>query len=364
MSPDFGRRVWGTAVSTGAVGYCILESNIERGARLDGVYAALARVPLLAGVRRKAIKLERLGSLTNASYKIITNGEAYVLRLPGKDTSDYIDRDAEEHNTRIMAAAGVSAEVLYFDTKDGTMLSRFIDGVPTNAKAFIPNPVAPARAALVLRRVHSFGRVFRSRFNVFSTIDKYLGILSKLGMPLEVYYEVEQEVAEVRRALEASPVPLAPCHNDPWPGNFVDTGRDLYLVDWEFSGMNDPMWDLGDLSVEAGFKPEQDRMMMKAYYDSNVPPALYSRLALYKVMSDLLWALWGFIQHANDNKADDFLAYTLRRLERCKTQLGSADFGRHLANLQACNRSLAQRACSQAHPKPKASLSTHYGKHR
>ena len=331
---------------------------------MDGVYTALARVPLLKGVRREAIKLERLGSLTNASYKIINNGEAYVLRIPGKDTSDYIDRDAEEHNARITAAAGVSAEVLYFDTKDGTMLSRFIEGVSTNGNGFIRSPVEPARAARVLRRVHSFGRVFRSRFNVFSMIDNYLGILSKLGMPLEAYYEVEQEVAEVRRALEASPVPLAPCHNDPWPGNFVDTGRDLYLIDWEFSGMNDPMWDLGDLSVEAGFGPEQDRMMMEAYCDGHVSPALYSRLALYKVMSDLLWALWGFIQHANDNQVDDFQAYTLRRLERCKTQMGSAGFGRHLANVHAGDRLPAPRAHCHANPKHKASLTTRNGKLR
>jgi thiamine kinase-like enzyme len=328
---------------------------------LDRVYAALARVSLLEGVQREAIKLERLGSLTNASYKIINNGDAYVLRLPGKDTSDYIDRDAEEHNTRITAAAGVSAEVLYFDTKDGTMLSRFIEGATTNGNGFIRSPVAPSRAALVFRRVHSFGQVFRSRFNVFSMIDNYLDILSKLGMPLEAYYEVEQEVAEVRRALEASPVPLAPCHNDPWPGNFVDTGRDLYLIDWEFSGMNDPMWDLGDLSVEAGFGPDQDRMMMEVYCDGPVPPALYSRLALYKVMSDLLWALWGFIQHANDNQADDFEAYTLRRLERCKMQMGSADFGRHLATVHAGDRLLAPRAYCQANPKRKASLTTRNG---
>jgi thiamine kinase-like enzyme len=331
---------------------------------LDGVYAALAQMPLLEGMRREAIKLERLGSLTNASYKIIINDEAYVLRLPGKDTSDYIDRDAEQHNARLMAAAGVSAEVLYFDMKEGTMLSRFIEDASTNGNGFIRSPVAPARAARMLKRVHSFGRVFRSRFNVFSMIDNYLGILSKLGRPLEAYHEVEQEVAEVRRALEASPVPLAPCHNDPWPGNFVDTGRDLYLIDWEFSGMNDPMWDLGDLSVEAGFGPEQDRMMMEAYCDSCVRPELYSRLALYKVMSDLLWALWGFIQHANDNQADDFHAYTLRRLERCKAQMGSTGFGRHLTNVQACNRSLAPRAYRQANPEHKTSLTTRNGKRR
>jgi thiamine kinase-like enzyme len=94
--------------------------------------------------------------------------------------------------------------------------------------------------------------------------------------------------------------------------------------------MNDPMWDLGDLSVEAGFEPEQDGVMMDAYYGAAAPLALYSRLALYKAMSDLLWALWGLIQHANDNPRNDFRTYALGRLRRCKALMSSTDFGRHL----------------------------------
>jgi hypothetical protein len=123
----------------------------------------------------------------------------------------------------------------------------------------------------------------------------------------------------------------------------VDTGERLYIVDWEFSGMNDPMWDLGDLSAEAGFGPEQDRVMMEAYYSNTVPSALYSRLELYKVVSDLLWALWGFIQHANDNQTDNFWAYALGRLKQCKTRMGSADFGEHLGAVHA-GRSTTQDA--------------------
>jgi thiamine kinase-like enzyme len=162
-------------------------------------------------------------------------------------------------------------------------------------------------------------------------IDIYLGILRKLGASLpENYHDVEQGARAVRRALDASPVPLSPCHNDPWPGNLLDAGGRLYIIDWEFSGMNDPMWDLGDLSVEAGFEPEQDRVMMEAYYGADAPPALYSRLALYKALSDFLWALWGLIQHANDNPRNDFLTYALGRFGRCKALMSSTEFSRHV----------------------------------
>jgi thiamine kinase-like enzyme len=300
---------------------------------LSVVDIALARAPLLRQIESQTVEIEPLGSLTNLSYKLTTSGGTYVLRLPGEDTFDYIDRRAEEHNGRVTTSLGINAEVLYFDAEDGTMLSRFIDGVPMNGGGFERDPMAPARAALVLRRVHRLGPVFKSRFDVFSMIRGYLDILYKLRMPPpQDYYEVRREAEAVRRVLQASPVGLAPCHNDPWPGNFVmDSEGILHLIDWEFSGMNDPLWDLGDLSVEAGFDPEQERTMMEAYCGGCAPLALYARLQLYKAMSDLLWSLWGLIQYANGNPSDDFLPYAQWRFERCKARIGSEDFGRHLA---------------------------------
>jgi thiamine kinase-like enzyme len=300
---------------------------------LSVVDIALARAPLFRQIESQTVEIEPLGSLTNLSYKLTTSVGTYVLRLPGEDTFDYIDRRAEEHNSKITASVGVNAELLYFDAEDGTMLSRFIKGGSMDGESFERDPMAPARAALVLRRIHHLGPVFKSRFDVFSMIRGYLDILYKLQMPPpEDYYEVRREAEAIRRVLQASPVGLAPCHNDPWPGNFVvASGGSLHLIDWEFSGMNDPIWDLGDLSVEAGFGAEQDRTMVEAYCGGCAPPVLYARLELYKAMSDLLWSLWGLIQYANGNPSDDFLPYAQGRLERCKVRIGSEDFGRHLA---------------------------------
>ncbi len=298
---------------------------------MDEVYSALARIPLFKGVRPEAVNLEPLDSLTNATYKVTTGGLAYTLRLPGRDTYEYVDRAAEEQNARIMVAAGVNPKVLHFDATDGMMLSEFVEGDTMNEERFRRDPESPARVALALKQVHRLGPVFKSRFDVFAMIDVYLGILRKLGARVpEDYHEVEQGAEAARRALDASPIPLSPCHNDPWPANFLDAGGRLYIIDWEFSGMNDPMWDLGDLSIEAGFGSKQDRVMMEAYFGGAAPLALYSRLALYKALSDLLWALWGLIQHANDNPRNDFLTYALRRLRRCKTLIISTDFGCHL----------------------------------
>jgi thiamine kinase-like enzyme len=109
----------------------------------------------------------------------------------------------------------------------------------------------------------------------------------------------------------------------------------MWIVDWEYCGMNDPMWDLGDLSVEAGFSHEQDLEMLYAYFEGEPPAQDYARMVIYKAMCDLLWTLWGLIQHANQNPADDFNAYAVNRFERCKRLMRSSDFARHVAVLSS-----------------------------
>lgn len=314
-------------------------SSLQKQAKasLNVVRTVLARVPFFEGVKLQDVGIERLGgALTNTSYKVTSKAGAYVLRIAGEGTSSYVDREAEEHNARLATAVGVNAEVIHFDVRDGTMLTRFVDGAIMDGKSFGLESGAPVRAALALRRVHGMGRVFRTHFDVFSAIRGYLDLLGELGTPLlEDYRAAVREAEAVRQALESSPAPLAPCHNDPWPGNFLleSCGR-IHIIDWEYSGMNDPMWDLGDLSVEAGLGPLEDRMMMEAYHDG-ASPALYSRLELYKVMSDLHWSVWGVVQHARGNPAEDFQTYALGRLASCKARLGSADFGRHLGVVRA-----------------------------
>jgi len=134
-----------------------------------------------------------------------------------------------------------------------------------------------------------------------------------------------------RKVLDAHPIPLAPCHCDPLCENFIDDGERMWIVDWEYSGMNDPFWDLGDVSVEAGFAREHDEQMMQAYCGGRLDDALFGRMVIYKAMCDLLWTLWGLIQHANGNPADDFWTYAINRFERCKALMGSGGFARHLA---------------------------------
>jgi thiamine kinase-like enzyme len=307
-----------------------------RGAALERIRAVLARVPALEGIPFEDVEIEPFNSFTNLSYKLTAYGDAYVLRVAGKGTSSYIDRGAEEHNARIATAAGLNAEVLYFDAKDGTMLSKFIEGRRMDGLEFHRDPTAVSRAALALRRLHGIGRPFRSRFGAFSPTDYYLGLLRGLRAPLPEICERAHRAAErVRRVLKAAPATAVPCHNDTCPENFVQVDSRVYLLDWEYSGMEDPARDLGNLSVEAGFDREQDRALLEAYCGGVPPPGLYDRVVLQKAMSDYFWGLWSVVQHANGNPAVDFWSYATQRFEHCMALIASDGFGSRLDAVRA-----------------------------
>jgi thiamine kinase-like enzyme len=293
----------------------------------------LVNIPLFYEVDPDSVTITRLGGLTNLVFRLDWQGESVCLRLPGKGTEDYIDRQVEGHNARMAAEAGVSPEVLYFDPQSAVLITRFLDGCVTMTPTlFGERPGAPGRAGRAFRQLHGSEKPFAFRFELFAMIDDYLGILSKNDCDLpDGYKAVLKQAESIREALAAHPAALAPCHCDPLCENFLDDGTRMWIVEWEYSGMNDPLWDLGDLSVEAGFDARQEAEMMRAYFDREPTAAETGRMAVYKAMCDLLWTLWGLIQHANDNPADDFWAYATGRLDRCKALMADPAFAGHVA---------------------------------
>lgn len=287
---------------------------------------ALAAIPMLAGYDGP---LERLGGLTNLVFR----GKDFCLRIPGKGTEEYINRANEAVAAREAAKAGVSPEVLHVDAETGVLVTRFIAGAETmSPEKFKTRPGSPARAGKAFRKLHTSGAVFPFRFELFAMIDDYLKVLSTKDVALPAgYHDVVREAEAVRSALAAQPLPIVACHCDPLCENFLDTGDRMWIVDWEYSGMNDPLWDLGDLSVEGQFDAAQDEEMMLAYFGGEPRPAERARVVIYKAMCDLLWTLWGLIQLANKNPADDFRAYADGRFARCKALMEMPEFSRHLA---------------------------------
>ena len=218
-------------------------------------------------------KIARLGGLTNLVFKI---DDDFCLRIPGKGTEEYINRANEAVAAREAARAGVSPEVIHFDAKTGIMVTKFIEGAVTMSPAnFKSRAGSPARAGRAFRQLHDSDAKFNFRFELFAMIDDYLKILATKDVDLPAgYHDVVREAETVRAALAAHPLPLVACHCDPLCENFLDTGERMWVVDWEYSGMNDPLWDLGDLSVEGLFDEAQEEEMIRAYFsDEPRPPS-------------------------------------------------------------------------------------------
>jgi thiamine kinase-like enzyme len=218
------------------------------------------------------------------------------------------------------------------------MVTRFLEGCVTMTPALLrADRGRVERAARAFRRLHASGQTFAFRFELFGMIDSYLAHLATLGVTRfpEGYHATLAQAEAVRAALSARALPLSPCHCDPLCENLLDDGERMWIVDWEYSGMNDPMWDLGDLAVEGGFAPEHDRVLIEAYFEGPARATDVGRMVIYKAMCDLLWTLWGLIQLANKNPADDFGIYAERRLARCRALMAEPAFEAHLAAVRA-----------------------------
>jgi len=294
------------------------------------VRSLLSRIPTLADYRGE---VERLGGLTNRVYAL---GDL-VLRIPGVGTEEYINRANELVMAREAAQAGVSPDLAYGDAASGLMVTRRIKHATTlSSEGFKTIEGSVTRAGEALRKLHNSRAKFPTRFELFTMIDDYLKIIATKDVELPSgYHDVVKEADAVRNALSQHPALLAPCHCDPLCENFIDTGLRMWIVDWEYGGMNDPMWDLGDLSVEGAFTPAQDDELLCAYFGGAPSAQNHGRMVIYKAMCDLLWTLWGLIQHANKNPADDFAAYALNRFTRCKALMATSQFSRHLAAITA-----------------------------
>ena len=297
------------------------------------VLDALRKVAGFENVSADACQIQRLGGLTNLVYRVATGGKSVIVRIPGAGTEAYIDRAVELHNARVAADTGIAPQVLWGDGDTGVMISDCIDGIETMTPALFQSRAGAADCpSKATTNSNDSKDPFQFRFELFAMIDDYLSILSGKEIDLPAgYADIVAAAQPIKQLLQDHPVPLAPCHCDPLCENFLDDGQRMWIVDFEYSGMNDPLWDLGDLSVEAGFDDAQDLAMLTAYYGHAPTAAQVGRVAIYKAMCDLLWTLWGLIQHADDNPAEDFWAYAVGRFERCKALMTNPAFDKHLA---------------------------------
>ena len=265
--------------------------------------------------------LESAGGMTNKNYKVTLKGQPYIIRIAGNGTEKFINRSAEKSNSLLAHILGLDAETLYFDEVTGTKVSAFIPDAETlnaNTATYLNNM---RMTTGLLRQLHQSGLDFDNRFDVFEEIVKYESFVDEVGADyFDGYQATRQEVFQLQEDLADLPVQIVPCHIDTVPENFVKGGDGKsYLIDWEYSGMNDLAWDLAAHSLECGFSQEQEDRFLSLYcQDQAVPDSLKTKLLIYQICQDFLWSVWTIFK---ESRGDDFGDYGIERYRRAQANL-------------------------------------------
>ncbi len=287
----------------------------------------IARIPAWNG---RGVSAEPLtGGLTNTNFRVQVDGSSYFVRIPGASTEILaVDRKNEYHNTRAAAEAGVGPRVIHYLPEHDVMVLEFIVG-RTMSNASLQAPGMPSRIARSLQRLHA-GPRFLKDFNMFRLIEFYLQMVREHAVRIpDTYLERLPTVQRIEQAVGAHALPTVPCNNDLLAENYIDDGSILRLIDFEYSGNNDPCFELGNTCQELQYDEPRYAELCQAYFGK---PArhLLARMRLHALMSDVGWTLWGAIQ-ARVSKLDyDFWGYASGRWERAEGILASADFSRWL----------------------------------
>jgi len=283
----------------------------------------IAAIPDWAGRSISATAVP--AGLTNQNYRVEVDGVPMFVRIPGAATELLaVDRANEVHNTRAAAAAGVGPPVLHHLPAWDVFVLAWVDARTMSNEAFAA-PGEPERIAEVLRRLHA-GPNFRDDFDMFRTTEYYLRVVDERAIRVPAgYREYLQLIPRIETALAAHPLPTVPCHNDLLADNYLDDGQRLWIVDYEYSGNNDPTFELGNTCQELGWDDERVRALCAAYF-GDATDALLARMRLQMIMSDVGWTLWAAIQAAISSIDYDFWGWAEERWARTQVAIDSPDF--------------------------------------
>ncbi len=301
-----------------------------RGDLRDDLVRALGRVPDLAG---RPLSLTPLsGGITNRNFLVAAEGttDRWVLRLAGNDTHLLgISREVELAATVAAAGVGVGPEVTAFIRPEGYLVTRFIEGSPVS-DASIHTVETIRRVADSIRRVHE-GPAIPGLFIPLRIVEAYRALAVARGVPIPLEYDLSRAIGRrIELALLANPLDLRPCHNDLLNANFIDDGARIRIVDWEYAGMGDPFFDLGNVSINHELGPDEDRWLLEAYDGQAARPDRLARITLMRVVSDFREAMWGVLQQGVSTLDVDFVAYASEHFERLLSGASTPAFERAL----------------------------------
>ena len=268
------------------------------------------KISSLLSEEEEVLSVEQLGGMTNQNYLVKTTNKQYIVKFFGKGTEKLINRQDEKYNLELLKDLDLDVKNYLFDIEVGFKVNEYIESAITLDSTTIKtkfDEIAP-----ILQTIHASGKELRGEFAPFEEIKKYESLIEE-KIPYANYEAVREEVFSLEKRLADLGVDRKSCHIDLVPENFIESpqGR-LYLIDWEYSSMNDPMWDLAALFLESEFTCQEEEVFL-SHYESEQTPVSREKIAIYKILQDAIWSLWTVYK---EEQGADFGDYGVSRYQR------------------------------------------------
>ena len=268
------------------------------------------KISSLLSEEEEVLSVEQLGGMTNQNYLVKTTNKQYIVKFFGKGTEKLINRQDEKHNLELLKDLDLDVKNYLFDIEAGIKVNEYIESAITLDSTSIKTKLD--KIAPILQTIHASGKELRGEFAPFEEIKKYESLIEE-KIPYANYEAVRKEVFSLEKRLIDLGVDRKSCHIDLVPENFIESpqGR-LYLIDWEYSSMNDPMWDLAALFLESEFTSQEEEAFLSRY-ESEQTPVSREKIAIYKILQDAIWSLWTVYK---EEQGADFGDYGVSRYQR------------------------------------------------
>ncbi len=268
------------------------------------------KISSLLSQEEEVLSVEQLGGMTNQNYLVKTTNKQYIVKFFGKGTEKLINRQDEKYNLELLKDLDLDVKNYLFDIEAGIKVNEYIESAITLDSTSIKTKFD--KIAPILQTIHASGKELRGEFAPFEEIKKYESLIEE-KIPYANYEVVREEVFSLEKRLADLGVDRKSCHIDLVPENFIESpqGR-LYLIDWEYSSMNDPMWDLAALFLESEFTRKEEEAFL-SHYESEQTPVSREKIAIYKILQDAIWSLWTVYK---EEQGADFGDYGVSRYQR------------------------------------------------
>ncbi len=268
------------------------------------------KISSLLSQEEEVLSVEQLGGMTNQNYLAKTTNKQYIVKFFGKGTEKLINRQDEKYNLELLKDLDLDVKNYLFDIEAGIKVNEYIESAITLDSRSIKTKFD--KIAPILQTIHASGKELRGEFAPFEEIKKYESLIEE-KIPYANYEAVREEVFSLEKRLADLGVDRKSCHIDLVPENFIESpqGR-LYLIDWEYSSMNDPMWDLAALFLESEFTRQEEEDFL-SHYESEQTPVSREKITIYKILQDTIWSLWTVYK---EEQGADFGDYGVSRYQR------------------------------------------------